>query len=57
MARVVKELDAQVFKHIKKIEYHEPTKNPSYDSKADKLMGKERQNLSANASIENTAIK
>ena len=57
MARVVKELDTQVSKHIKEIEYHEPAKNPSYDPKADKLIGKKRQNLRANASIENTAIK
>lgn len=54
---VIKELDAQVSKHIKEVGHHEPIKNPSYNPKADKLFGKKRQNMRANHSIENTLIK
>jgi arylsulfatase A-like enzyme len=54
---VVKDLDAQLSKHIKEVGHHEPIRNPSYDPKAVNLIGKKRQNLRANHSIENTLIK
>lgn len=55
--QMVKKLDAHVSQHIKEVGHYEPIKNPSYNSKADKLIGKKRQNLRANHSIENTLIK